>query len=207
MDQARTLLDFWFGPRPYSAAGLQQRMRFWFGGDEPHEILDARDRDIDRRFGTWIARAQGGEFDAWADSPRRRLALILLLDQLPRNVHRGTAAAFGGDAQAERLALEGLEQAADAALDPVERIFFYMPLQHAESRHVQDISVTSFRRLRDEAPAALASLFESTLDYAILHREIVERFGRFPHRNEALGRDSNTEESDWLREQGLSFGQ
>lgn len=207
MDQARTLLDFWFGPRPYSAAGLQQRMRFWFGGDEPHEILDARDRDIDRRFGTWIARAQGGEFDAWADSPRRRLALILLLDQLPRNVHRGTAAAFGGDAQAERLALEGLEQAADAALDPVERIFFYMPLQHSESAQVQDVSVNAFRRLQEEAPSALRALFASTLDYAQLHRDIVQRFGRFPHRNAALGRASTPEEIDWLREQGLRFGQ
>ena len=201
MDHARTLLDFWFGPRPYSAAGLQQRMRFWFGGEEPQEIIDARDRDIEQRFGPWITRALGGEFDSWADSPRRRLALILLLDQLPRNVHRGTAAAFSGDERAERLAMDGLEQAADAALDPVERIFFYMPLQHSESAPIQDVSVNAFRRLQEESPHTLRALFASTLDYAQLHRDIVQRFGRFPHRNAALGRASTPEEIDWLREQ------
>ena len=207
MDHARTLLDFWFGPRPYSAAGLQQRMRFWFGGDEPPEIIDARDRDIERRFGPWIGRALAGEFDSWADSPRRRLALILLLDQLPRNVHRGSAAAFSGDGRAERLTMEGLEQAADAALDPVERIFFYMPLQHSESAQIQEVSVNAFRRLKEEAPPALRNLFAATLDYAQLHRDIVQRFGRFPHRNAALGRDATAEETQWLLEQGLRFGQ
>ena len=103
--------------------------------------------------------------------------------------------------------MDGLEQAADAALDPVERIFFYMPLQHSESAQIQDVSVNAFRRLQEEAPPALRNLFASTLDYAQLHRDIVQRFGRFPHRNAALGRDSTAEETEWLREQGLRFGQ
>lgn len=206
MDHARRLLDFWFGPRPFTAAGLRERMRFWFSGDAP-ELVEMRDRDLEMRFGSLAARALAGELTSWADSPRRRLALILLLDQLPRNIHRGTAAAFAGDAAAAALAQEGLEQAADAALDPVERIFFYMPLQHAESPEQQELSVAAYRRLRAEAPPGLDDVFESTLDYAVLHRDIVLRFGRFPHRNVALGRQSTAEEQLWLQREGLRFGQ
>lgn len=206
MDQARRLLDFWFGPRPYTAANLRERMRFWFGGDAA-ELVEMRDRDLESRFGDLTARALAGELAAWADSPRRRLALILLLDQLPRNIHRGRAEAFAGDAAAARLAEEGLEQAADAALDIVERIFFYMPLQHSETLERQELSVAAFRRLQAEAPAGLVDLFDSTLDYAILHRDIVRRFGRFPHRNAALGRVSTREETLWLEREGRRFGQ
>ncbi len=206
MDHAHRLLDFWFGPRPFTAQGLRERMRFWFGADTP-ELVEMRDRDLESRFGGLVARALAGELAAWADSPRRRLALILLLDQLPRNIHRGTAAAFAGDAMAATLARQGLEQAADAALDVVERIFFYMPLQHAESTELQELSVAAYRRLRAESPPAFADVFDSTLDYAVLHRDIVARFGRFPHRNAALGRDSTTEEERWLAREGRRFGQ
>jgi uncharacterized protein (DUF924 family) len=206
MDHARRLLDFWFGPRPFTAQGLRERRRFWFGGDAP-EIVEMRDRDLESRFGQLAARARAGELAAWADSPRRRLALILLLDQLPRNIHRGTAEAFAGDAAAAVLAQQGLEQAADAALDVVERIFFYMPLQHAESTELQELSVTAYRRLQTESPLALTDVFDSTLDYAFLHRDIVQRFGRFPHRNAALGRESTAEERLWLEREGRRFGQ
>lgn len=206
MDHARRLLDYWFGPRPFTAPGLRERMRFWFGGDAA-ELVEMRDRDLESRFGALAARALAGELAAWADSPRRRLALILLLDQLPRNVHRGTAEAFAGDAAAARLAAEGLTQAADAALDVVERIFFYMPLQHAESIELQEMSVAAFRRLQSEAPPVLTDVFDSTLDYAVLHHDIVRRFGRFPHRNAALGRQSTPEEQLWLEREGQRFGQ
>lgn len=206
MDHARALLDFWFGPKPYAAAAVRQRMAFWFGGDSP-EMTEMRDRDLEARFAALMRRALAGELAAWADSPRRRLALILLLDQLPRNIDRGTAAAFAGDAAALQLAQEGIDQAADAALDPVERLFFYMPLQHAESREVQEQSVSVFRRLAAEAPVELQSLFEGVTGYALRHHDIVRRFGRFPHRNAALGRDSSEEETLWLARSGDRFGQ
>lgn len=206
MDHARALLDFWFGPKPLTAGLLRQRMTFWFGGDAA-EMTEMRDRDLEARYAPLVRRALAGELAAWADSPRRRLALILLLDQLPRNIFRGSAQAFEGDAVALALTREGIDQAADAALDPAERMFFYMPLQHAESTEIQDESVAVFRRLASEVPADLQPVFDGVAGYALRHRDIVQRFGRFPHRNVALGRVSTEVESLWLARSGDRFGQ
>ena len=145
MDEARQVRDFWFGQLPLSAAGLNRRMRFWFG-DESSAVRQRRDEQIRRRFGELFERAAGGELAGWADGPRRRLSLVLLLDQFPRNMFRGTARAFAYDAAALALALSGMQSAADAALDVVERIFFYMPLQHAESYEVHEESVAAYRQ-------------------------------------------------------------
>jgi uncharacterized protein (DUF924 family) len=198
MDAAHSVLEYWFGDAGSSAAALEKRMGFWFG--------TAHDAEIRERFGELARRAADGELASWADSPRRRLALILLLDQVPRNLHRGTAAAFAQDEKALALALSGMQVGADAALSPVERMFFYMPLQHAESREVQDESVAAFRRLAREAPEGMRGGFEAGLKYAELHRQIIERFGRFPHRNRVLGRASTREEIEYL-ESAETFGQ
>src|SRR3982751_870417 len=117
-----------------------------------------------------LERAARGEFASWASSPKRRLALILLFDQVPRNVYRGTAAAFAFDREALALAVEGLQLAADAALDPLERLFFYLPLEHAESMEAQNACIVAFERLVGEAPAELRGYCESTLGYARAHR-------------------------------------
>ncbi len=182
-------------------------MHLWFGDDSAPELQAQTDENIRLRFGALAADAAAGRLTAWAGSPRRRLALILLLDQFPRNLHRGTAEAFAQDAEALRLALDGMQQGADAALDPVERIFFYMPLQHAESREAQQESAAAFARLAAEAPEGMESIFAGVQRYAGLHREIIERFGRFPHRNAALGRESTPEEAQWLAAEGERFGQ
>ena len=207
MDEARQVRDFWFGPLPMSAETLDERMRLWFGGEETPEQRRQRDETIRSRFEGLIERAARGELAAWAHSPRRRLSLILLFDQFPRHIYRGTARAFAYDAQALGLALSGMQSGADAALDPVERIFFYMPLQHAESLEVQEESIAAYLRLLREAPEALRAAFESTLRYAEQHRSIIERFGRFPHRNRVLGRQSTPEEEAWLQTGADSFGQ
>jgi uncharacterized protein (DUF924 family) len=170
-------------------------------------MYEHRDDHIRVRFGALVERAARGELASWADGPRRRLSLILLLDQFPRNMFRGTARAFATDAQALALTLSGMQSAADAALETVERIFFYMPLQHAESREVQEESVAAYRRLLTEAPPELQQHFESALRSAENHHSIIERFARFPYRNQVLGRVSTPEERDWLREGGNSFGQ
>lgn len=206
MDEARSVRDFWFGKLPLSADGLNRRIRFWFGGDST-ALHQRRDEQIRRRFGGLLERAARGELIAWADGPRRRLSLIILLDQFPRHIHRGTPRAFDYDAQALALTLSGMQSAADAALDVVERIFFYMPLQHAEVRDVQDESVAAYRRLLTEAPQEVRGLFEAALRSAENHRGIIERFGRFPHRNRVLGRGSTPGEEDWLRSGGETFGQ
>jgi len=206
MDEARSVRDFWFGALPPSAEGLKRRMRFWFG-DESSPLRQRRDAHIRRRFGRLLERAACGELAAWADGPRRRLSLIILLDQFPRNIFRGSARAFAHDPQALALTLSGMQSAADAALDVVERIFFYMPLQHAESREVQDESVAAYRRLLAEAPQELHDVLAAALRSAENHRAIIEKFGRFPYRNRTLGRLSTAEEQQWLCQGGESFGQ
>ena len=206
MDEARSVRDFWFGKLPLSAEGFNRRMPFWFG-DESSALRQRRDQHIRVRFGALVERATRGELASWADGPRRRLSLILLLDQFPRSMFRRTGRAFATDAEALALTLSGMQSAADAALEVVERIFFYMPLQHAESLEVQEESVAAYRRLLSEAPPELHEHFSSALRSAENHRAIIERFGRFPYRNDALGRSSTPQERDWLSEGGSSFGQ
>lgn len=202
MDEARAVREYWLGPEPLTPESLGRRMKFWFGPE-----AERHDEEIRARFGGLLERAAAGQLAGWADGPRRRLSLIIVLDQFPRHMFRGTARAFDYDPQALALALTGMQSAADGALDPVERLFFYMPLQHAESLEAQDESVAAFRRLLTEVPSELHPTFEDVLRFAQLHRSIIERFGRFPHRNALLGRDSTPEEAQWLREDGASFGQ
>ena len=204
MDEALEVRRFWFGRLPLKPDGVQARLALWFGTREEEQRTDELVRS---RFSDLVARAAAGGLAAWADSPRRRLSLILLLDQFPRHVHRGTERAFATDREALALTLSGMQSAADAALTPVERIFFYMPLQHAELRDAQEESVTAYRRLLDEAPEELKDLFAGSLESAELHRGIVARFGRFPHRNGVLGRSNTSEEEAYLAAGGRTFGQ
>ena len=202
---AQNVLFFWFGPRPYTAARIQQHARLWFGEPDAPELTPQTDDLIRERYADLTLTAERGELSTWESSPRRRLALILLLDQFPRNIYRGSARAFAQDLQALSLAVSGMQFGADATLDPVERLFFYMPLMHAESLDVQDESLAAFRRLLDEAPAELRRIFDSNLKYAVAHRDVITRFGRFPHRNQALGRESTPEELEWLATDGENF--
>ncbi|MDE2262504.1 MAG: DUF924 domain-containing protein [Gammaproteobacteria bacterium] len=204
MDEALEVRRFWFGRLPLSPDGVKERLALWFGTGAEGQRADELVRS---RFGALVERAAAGGLSAWADSPRRRLSLILLLDQFPRHLYRGSQRAFATDREALALTLSGMQSAADAALTPVERIFFYMPLQHAELSDAQEESVAAHRRLRNEAPEELAALFASALESAELHRSIVARFGRFPHRNRALGRPNTAEEETYLREGGRSLGQ
>jgi uncharacterized protein (DUF924 family) len=206
MDEARSVRDYWFGQLPLSAPALDSRLRFWFADDSGAEQRQ-RDAEIGMRFGELCERAVSGQLADWADGPRRRLSLIILLDQFPRNMFRGSARAFAGDGQALPLALSGMQSAADAALDVVERLFFYMPLQHAENREVQEESIAAYRRLLNEAPAELRACFAAALEWAERHQAIIEQFGRFPSRNAALGRESTPAEQQWLEASGETFGQ
>ena len=201
------ILNFWFGARPYSLAQIQQHTRVWFGESDAPELIPQADELVRERFGDITRAAAAGSLSAWESGPRRRLALILLLDQFPRHIFRGTARAFGQDAQALSLALSGMQFGADATLDPVERIFFYMPLMHAEDLDVQEEGVSAFRRLLAEAPLELHEVFQASLDSALKHRDIIARFGHFPHRNRSLGRVTSADELQWLASQGEDFGQ
>jgi uncharacterized protein (DUF924 family) len=200
------VLEFWLGSGPLDAARLAERSTFWFGGDGDAAVA-ARDALIRSTLEPTLERAARGELASWAGSPRRRLALIILFDQVPRNVYRGTAAAFAFDREALSLSIEGLQLAADATLDPVERLFFYLPLEHAESMEAQEAAVGAFERLVAEAPAESRGFCAGTLEYARRHREVIRRFGRFPYRNALLGRQSTPQESEWLAENVDHFGQ
>jgi uncharacterized protein (DUF924 family) len=205
--RAQEVLQFWFGSKPYTAAQVTLRSRLWFGHPEAPELTPQTDELIESHFAALVAAAARDELASWESSPRRRLALILLLDQFPRNIYRGTAMAYAQDDKALRLAVSGMQFGADAALDPIERMFFYMPLMHAESLDVQDEGVAAFRRLLDEAQPELRSYFEGCLRDAQLHRDLVARFGRFPHRNAILGRDSNAAEIEYLSSDREDFAQ
>ena len=194
------LLDHWFGETRRHPARIASRASWWFGSS------GAVDRELRERWEQDAERAANGELDEWAADPEGRLALILLLDQLPRNLHRGKPAAFAQDAKAQRLAIDGLVNRMDRGLDPAARAFFYMPLEHAESKKMQALSVAAFSQLALDHPE-LEVLQSQFLPFAEQHREIVERFGRFPHRNEILGRETTAEEKEFLEESGESFGQ
>jgi uncharacterized protein (DUF924 family) len=207
MDDAAQIREFWLGPLPLSAETFAERGKLWFGDPATtDEERKARDDGIQARFGALLDRAGRGELDAWAGSPRRRLSLIILLDQFSRNIYRGTPRAFAHDAKALDLTITGIQSGADAALNIVERLFFYLPLQHAESLEMQDESVAAFRRLLVEAPQELHAGLQETIEFAEAHREVIRRFGRFPHRNRILGRVSTPEERDYVAH-NEGFGQ
>src|ERR1700722_13749524 len=204
---AQDLLLFWFGPRPYASAQVQQHTRLWFGEPGAPELTPQTDELIRERYSELTQAAEQGKLAAWESSPRRRLALILLFDQFSRSIYRGSARAYAQDLDALSLTVSGMQIGADATLDPVERLFFYMPLMHAESLDVQEESVAAFRRLVEEAPADLHRIFDSSLQSAIQHRGVIQRFGRFPHRNRVLGRESTPEELEWVANEGRNFAQ
>ena len=199
MERANEVLEFWFGRGRWDAARLAERSRFWFGGGDDALVRSTLEPMLER--------AARGEFASWAASPKRRLALIILFDQVPRSAYRGTAAAFAFDREALSLSVEGMQLAADAALDPVERLFFYLPLEHAESMEAQDAAVAAFERLAAEVPAEFKEFCEGTLAYARRHREIIAKFGRYPYRNKVLNRESTPAEQEWLASQSDHFGQ
>jgi uncharacterized protein (DUF924 family) len=174
------LLAYWFAP------GTSER---WFVKDP------AFDSELDRRFGALAAAAARGELDSWAETPRGALALTILLDQLTRNIHRGSPEAFAQDARARAVARAAIAAGHDALLTPLERPFLYLPFEHSEDPADQDRAVELFTALGNA----------EQLDYAERHRTIIQRFGRFPHRNAILGRESTAEETAFLAGPNSSF--
>lgn len=169
------VLTFWFAP------GQSDR---WYAKDE------AFDAEIRQRFLATYEAACSGQLDAWREGPDSLLALIIVLDQFPRNMFRGSARAFAFDAQAARFTREGIERGFDGVLSEAQLEFFYMPLMHSESLSDHDLLC---ERGRGDDP------------YELQHREIIARFGRYPHRNAVLGRDSTPEEASYLTGPHESF--
>jgi uncharacterized protein (DUF924 family) len=193
------VLEFWF-PRDNARANA-----LWWGKDPQ---LDA---EIRERFGLTLSAAKAGQLDEWAASARGRVALIIVLDQLSRNIHRGDAKTYEADERARSLTLDGVARGHDRELAPIERMFLYMPLEHSEQLADQEQCVALIRQLAADVAAepdvepGRRDRFAGFIDYAVRHRDIVARFGRFPHRNALLGRESTAEELEFLRQPGSSF--
>lgn len=177
---------------------IEEVLSFWFEENGPKQwwTRDPRfDAEIRSRFGALHGRAVLGELYGWRDTPEGRLAEIIVLDQFSRNLYRDDARAFAADGMALALAQEAVRVGADQAVSPVRRQFVYMPYQHSESRQIHEEAMRLFESLGDP----------ESLDYERRHKAIIDRFGRYPHRNEVLGRSSTDEEIAFLREPGSSF--
>ncbi len=195
------ILLFWFGPLQAAHDFPTDRKKLWWMAD------DAIDAEIRERFGGLVAQALDGELSAWTRSPRGTLALVLLLDQFTRCLGRGTPAAFAGDARAEALCRDAIEQGTDLELRFIERSFLYMPLMHAESKDTAHRSLEVFGALSSEIKEAGIEGHPDSLPHAQQHADIVLKFGRYPHRNAILGRESTPEELEHLAQSDTSFGQ
>lgn len=192
MTDAGAILDFWFGSDALSPEQHERLAARWFRRDE---AFDAEIRD---RFGGLVDAARAGELDGWTATPPSWLALLLLLDQFPRNLYRNSAAAFAGDSKAQRLALDGIARGDDRALPVRYRAFAYLPLEHAEDPELQQRCVALFEVLATDPQARPAEAYLSYLDYARRHCDVIRRYGRFPHRNHVLGRPTTAEEQTYL---------
>ncbi len=193
------ILTYWFGELKTSESFPIENASLWFdGGEEVNQyITDTFSSDLEL--------AKKGQCDSWTQTPRGRLALIVLLDQFSRNIYKGSPKAFEQDSKALQLALHGLRKEDDKKLFPVERTFFYLPLEHSEALPIQEECVRLFKELADEVSPAIELPMRNALDYAIRHYDIIKRFDRFPHRNAVLGRKSTQEEVEFLKGPDSSF--
>ncbi|MDO9359884.1 MAG: DUF924 family protein [Polaromonas sp.] len=194
------ILNFWLGEGFESGWPDRDMGKQWFGGSAE---LDKR---ISEKFGDQVEQALAGQLTAWEQAPLDRLALVILLDQFTRNIFRGNAKAFAGDERAQALVTDALAQGMEAKLPWVGRMFLYMPLMHAEDLALQEECVRRFRELLAAAPADLRTTLGSSLRFAEEHRDIIARLGRFPYRNNALGRTNSALEFEFLKN-GPRFGQ
>lgn len=176
----KDVLDFWFG---------REVKPLWFKKSSEF------DREIEQRFVDTYYQAAAGELSNWRDRPRDCLALIIVLDQFPRNIFRNTPRAFATDERAVELTKYGLDRNYQQDLSIDERAFLFMPLMHSENKQDQQQCVELFSKLGKE----------NSFKFAIKHREVIDRFGRFPHRNQILGRESTPEEKEFLTQPGSSF--
>ena len=181
---------------------------FWFDSDSEalwYERNDAFDAAIGKRFGDTLEAALRGDLDGWTETPEGWLALLIVRDQFSRNLYRHDARAWAGDPGTQVLALDGIAQGYDQRLAPMQRVFAYMPLEHAESPVLQQHCVRLFERLLACQPEAQRPRFQNYLDYARRHHDVIARFGRFPHRNAVLGRTDTPAEQAYLATPGAGF--
>jgi len=191
-DDIRQVLDFWFRECAQDALQVDGRMSRWLDPDPE------MDEEIKQTFGELIKQASKDGLQDWEASAEGRLALILLLDQFPRRIHPGRTVVYRGDQRALKLCADGVESGLFRELSPEQRIFFFMPLQHAESLKIQQTSVRIYNSLVEKVSETMKETFETFAQFAELHHDIIAEFGRFPHRNKLLGRKNTAAEKTYL---------
>jgi len=194
------ILDFWFGERADDGEEVTRRFMIWFRPNPAYDLI------IRERFTAILERAVTGEFNDWAQTARGSLALIIMLDQFPRNIFRGEPRAFATDERAVAISKAGIARGFDGELSLIERVFFYVPFEHAEDLVLQDRCVNLFQTLDTLAPPAFKEVTGICVDESRKHREVIRRFGRYPYRNDVLGRVSSAAERAWA-EQHHGWGQ
>jgi uncharacterized protein (DUF924 family) len=199
MNEIEAVLQFWFGDLDVRGCADEAHSARWWRKE------DAFDAEVRARFGALHAAVSAGEHEAWLTSDRGVLAHVIVLDQFSRNMFRGSARAFASDGLALRAALAAIAAGTDRRLRCDERSFLYMPLMHSEDMSVQDRCVALFAAMADEVGEPLRERVGGSLSFAQRHRDIIVRFGRFPHRNALLGRTSTVDEVDFLAQPGSSF--
>ncbi|MEM1086930.1 MAG: DUF924 family protein [Pseudomonadota bacterium] len=194
------VLDYWLGDATHDAEAADTKMKLWF------QKSAATDADIANRFLDLMAPLADGLAYDWADhGPQHRLAAIIAIDQFSRNLFRDSKHAFANDHIALGLTKDALLKGEDKTISEVERIFLYLPLEHSERMTDQDLSVQMYTNLAKQARPDFKALCENTLDYAIRHRDVIDQYGRFPHRNAILKRPNTDAETEYLSQPGAGF--
>jgi len=193
------ILEYWFGGFPDAYSADLTRYKMWF--EEGHKY----DQEIFINFGSVYQQAVEGELEHWLDMPRGRLAIIILLDQFSRHIHRGYPESFAQDEKAQMICIEGIGAGDDMQLHPIERSFFYLPLEHAENIERQRLSVQAYMQLHADVPESHQQPYRDMLEYAMKHHYVIETFGRFPELNEILGRESKPEELAFIENDEFAF--
>lgn len=200
-DRANDIIDFWIGPAADDPAAVEGRSKLWY------QSTPGADDELRDRFGEDLSRAERGELDDWCNTAHGTLALVILLDQFSRNLHRGTADAFANDDTAAEIAEAAISSGLHLRMSWIGRVFLYHPFEHSERLARQERSVVLFTELADAAPDEWMLHIENFLKYAIEHRDVVRRFGRFPHRNKVLARHNTAEEQAYLDAGSRRYGQ
>ena len=198
-EQVKAILDFWFQDVMTNLESLNKCRSLWFGKNK------TTDEYLREHFFGLLKQAALGKLDAWCQDEQSTLALIILLDQFSRNIFRDTEKMYVNDEKVLQICLQMIAKKMDLSLHPIQRFFAYMPLQHVEDKRLQALSVICFKDLAEMASEEWRGQLLHGLEYAIAHKEIIDRFGRFPHRNQLLNRRSTPEEIEFLKQPGSSF--
>ncbi|MEX2162925.1 MAG: DUF924 family protein [Sulfuricaulis sp.] len=199
MEDVESILHYWFGGAANNAEIVREKSALWWKKDP------GVDAEIRRRFEMMLDAEIKDEFASWSSSPRGQLARVLLCDQFPRNMYRDSPRAFDYDERARKLAREALDAGRDKKLRPVERVFLFLPFEHSEAVDDQVLGLRLYTALVEDVPETDRPTYQKFLEFARKHKEIIDRFGRFPHRNAILGRQSTAAEAEFLKGPGSSF--